>query len=369
MSSPVQPDVLRDALVPWYREHARDLPWRREVSPYRTLLSELMLQQTRVDTVIPYFERFVERWPTLDDLAAASQDEVLTMWAGLGYYRRARFLHRAAVAASALGGLPSTPKELATLPGIGAYTSGAIASIAFGVVAAAVDGNVERVLSRVDGRREDPKSTPGKKALTARALSISAEGVASEVTQGLMELGATVCTPRSPTCGTCPWEQVCVARALGVVDEIPMVRKRTKNIAISGVAAIIRQEGRVLMGRRPPGLLGGMWEPIMVLRESEEAPRVALERLLKQRAGLRLRHATAAGRIKHVFTHRTLTLEVFEVHADGEPGPTDEAVPYVDMAWHGDGDDRALSKLARKVLALQPALPLPVAAEGSVNTK
>jgi A/G-specific adenine glycosylase len=321
-----------------------------------------MLQQTRVETVIPYFERFRARWPTLGDLAAADEGEVLAAWAGLGYYRRARSLLAAARAADAAGGLPASPDALAELPGIGPYTAGAIASIAFGVPAAAVDGNVERALSRVEGLKEDPASKAGRTALRAYALALSAPGVAGDVTQALMELGATVCTPRAPRCERCPWGDDCAARAGGDPTSLPVKAARAAPKAAWAAVALVRDEaGRVLLGKRPPGLLGGLWEPPMVeLASSPDpseatAPR-ALEAGVLRRAGLAIRAGAFAGEVVHVFTHRRLTARAWFAQV---VGPVDLTLAcasdgYEALAWSEPSEDahRGRSRLAEKLLAL-----------------
>lgn len=347
---------LRGALVPWYREHQRDLPWRASTSPYEVLLSEAMLQQTRVETVIPYFERFLSRWPTLADLAAAEEDDVLQAWAGLGYYRRARNLLRAARVAHADGGIQPDLVALRALPGVGPYTAGAIASIAFGLPTPAVDGNVERVISRFDGLDEDPKSTPGRRAITARVQQITAPGVASEVTQGLMELGATVCTPRSPRCEVCPWTAGCVARRDGRQSELPVTRPRKKPTPVRAAAGILEREGRVLVGQRRPGLLGRLWEPVGTEMLVDEEPERALVDAFKRRCGVQLHRVTRLGAVQHVFSHRLLTVDVFAVRGEGEVRGDGS---YLDLALL-DPDDPALalSRLAEKILALRSSAPL-----------
>ncbi len=354
MSPVASGEALRERLVPWYRANARDLPWRRDPSPYHILLSELMCQQTRIDTAVPYFNRFTVRWPTIEAFAAASPDDVLTMWAGLGYYRRARLLHAAAVAAVARGGLPADPDALAELPGIGAYTAGAIASIAFGVPAAAVDGNVERVISRVDRLDADPRSKGGKQVLRVRAQAIHAPGVASEVTQGLMELGATVCTPRAPRCEVCPWADVCLARPAGDVTAYPRLPARKAAVAVRAVAGILRRDGRVLCGRRPEGLLGGLWEPVGAEIGPEEDAQAALRQAFAARAGMMAHVGPLRGQIVHVFTHRRLTVEVYEVSAEEAVGFVGDGT-YTELAWlAADGDGVGWSKLAQKILAVAP---------------
>lgn len=352
-----EPAWLAVSVVDWYRRVRRALPWRADPTPYKVLLSELMLQQTRVDTVVPYFERFVARWPDLAAFAAAPEAEVVQAWSGLGYYSRARNLHRAARAALAAGGLPSDPDALRALPGIGPYTAGAIASIAFGVAAPAVDGNVERVISRVDGRREDPKTPAGRRAIEARVAAMLAHAPPSDVSQGLMELGATACSPRSPRCGACPWSPRCVARARGWTDTLPTRRAKAPPRPIAAVAGLWRGPRGVLVGCRPEGLLGGLYEPISAeLPEGADAE-ATLRRAFLDRVGVDVRVGERLGDVVHTFTHRRLTLTVYRVAGDGEPGLRSV---YTDLAWvdpHAPAGV-ALSTLARRTLALAtPAQP------------
>jgi A/G-specific adenine glycosylase len=362
--------VLAADLLRWYRDHARSLPWRSEPTPYRVLLSEFMLQQTRTETVIDRFHRFLERWPTLADLAAAEEEEVVAEWAGLGYYTRARNLHRTAVMARDEGGLPADPDALRRFPGIGPYTAGAIASIAFGVPTPVVDGNVERVLSRVDAREADPRSSAGRGALWARAGELVAEADAhphesgtgpGDLNQALMELGATVCTPRAPRCHDCPWEVHCLAHASGAVDRLPRRAPRPKPKAVRGAAGILWQQGRVLLGQRPPrGLLGGLWEPISTQLPRGEAADSAVVRAFREQAGLEVRVGEPLGQVVHVFTHRRLTLEVVEVTRTDAAQPrclgTYQALRWVDPARP---DGVGLSTLARRTLALAVRGKLP----------
>ncbi len=367
---PVSPHDLVPPLVDWYRAHARDLPWRREPTPYRVLLSELMCQQTRVQTALPYFERFTSRWPTLGDLAEAQEDEVLEAWAGLGYYRRARSLHAAVRAAHARGGLPPTEEALRELPGIGPYTAGAIASIAFGQPAAAVDGNVERVLSRWDRGPEAPWSASGKRALQVRARGLHdgrrPEDHAGELTQALMELGARVCTPRGPQCGACPVASRCGARAHGEEERWPRTRPRREPTPIAAAVALIRDQGRVLLARRPAeGLLAGLWEPVLVpVHHPDDATAAALARGVRERVGLEVEVGPRLGSVVHVFSHRTLTAVVFHARpAGGRLVLPDGDGAYADACWALPGEEPALSTLARKLLALGDAPPLLLAAE------
>ena len=347
--------ALVEALLSWYGRVARDLPWRRDPVPYKVLLSELMLQQTRVDTVIPYFDRFVARWPTLEDLASASEDDVLHEWAGLGYYSRARNLHRCAQAAAALGGLPSTADELRALPGIGPYTSGAIASIAFGQPAPLIDGNVERVISRLDARSEDPRSTPGKKALWARAGELVDALEPGEhpgaLNQALMELGATVCLPRNPGCLTCPVRGHCMAGARAEPEAYPKKTPKKPPVPIFAVYALARTDQGWVLGRRPKGLLGNLWEPIGIECAEDADPGATALAALRDRAALRGADARLVGTVKHVFSHRKLTARVVAVTAEGTPDALDY---YTDVRVVQDVEELTLSKLARKLLAHRP---------------
>jgi A/G-specific adenine glycosylase len=357
---------LAALLVGWYEGVARDLPWRREVTPYRVLLSELMLQQTRVDTVVPYFERFVARWPTLGSLATASDDEVLSAWSGLGYYARARNLLRCARAVGG-GDLPCTVEGLRALPGIGPYTAGAVASIGFGVAAPLVDGNVERVLSRLDARTAAPKGA-GRAALWARAGEIvraRPDGAhPGALNQALMELGATVCTPRAPRCGQCPVAEHCLALAAGAPGSFPTRAPKAAPRPMRGTRVLARDgEHRMLLGRRPPGLLGGLWEPVGCDWDGD-AP-AGPDRLVdavRERTGLSLTRLAPLGEVTHVFTHRRLVCAVWGGEAAGEPAPL---AHYTEVRWVRP-DEVPLSTLSRRVMALEArgaALELPFAAE------
>ncbi|MCB9678480.1 MAG: A/G-specific adenine glycosylase [Alphaproteobacteria bacterium] len=337
-------------LLRWYREQARDLPWRADPTPYKVLLSELMCQQTRVETALPYFERFVERWPTLEDLAGAGEDALVEAWAGLGYYSRARSLHRCAVAAVERGGLPATADALRELPGIGPYTAGAIASIAFGQRAPAVDGNIQRVISRVHALDAVPSTPAGSRAIwgIAEALHASAPAEAhpGDLNQALMELGARVCTPRNPRCDGCPVAPECRALAQGWVDELPRAKTRKPPVPIRGVAGILAGQDGVLIVKRPPqGLLGGLWSPPVVM-EHEGPDEVALVDAFA-RAGLDVRVIRPLGTVIHVFSHRHLTAEVYEVRGTGSPRA---GQGWADVRF--SRDRAGVSGLGRKILDL-----------------
>jgi A/G-specific adenine glycosylase len=261
-----RPADVATRIVGHYRRTRRDLPWRRTRDAYAIWVSEIMLQQTRVAAVIPYYERWLERFPTVDALAAAPLDDVLAAWSGLGYYSRARNLHRGAaeVVARYGGRLPSEASELRALPGIGRYTAGAIASISFDRREPVVDGNVMRVLARVYEIDDNVKSTPVQKRMWQLASEMVPAESPSDFNQGIMELGATVCTPRRPSCGACPLASLCRARATGRQAELPVTprRKSADELPLIDVAAAwIERRGKLLLMRRvASGLYGGMWE-------------------------------------------------------------------------------------------------------------
>jgi A/G-specific adenine glycosylase len=314
----ILPVDLRGALLAWYRANRRDLPWRRTRDPYAVWISEAMLQQTRVETVIPYWERFLARFPTVRELAAAEPDDVLGAWAGLGYYGRARNLQRAAreVVERFGGALPPDPEALESLPGIGRYTAGAIASIAFDRPAPIVDGNVARVLARVRGVREDVGSAAGRERLWKEAEALAAGPAPGDLNQALMELGATLCLPRAPRCAECPAAGACEARAAGDAEALPRKAAKRAPRPVEGVAALVLRDQRALAVRRPPrGLLGGLWDlPGGDALPGEPAPD-ALARVLSAALGLRVVRVRPIGIVEHAFTHRALRLHVFRALA------------------------------------------------------
>lgn len=254
-------------LVDWYEQNKRDLPWRRHRDPYYIWVSEIMLQQTRVDTVIPYFHRFIDKFPTVEALADAAEDQVLKCWEGLGYYSRARNLqHAARQVKEQYGGImPSGKEEVAGLKGVGPYTAGAIRSIAFNLPAPAVDGNVMRVLSRYFLIEEDIMKGSTRKHMEELVMQLIPEGRASDFNQGLMELGALVCTPKSPKCLTCPVMENCRGRIEGREESLPVKTKakppRPENRLVALIEGTGEHAGKVLIRKRPAaGLLAGMWE-------------------------------------------------------------------------------------------------------------
>ena len=305
---------LRRALLSWYRKTRRDLPWRRSRDPYEIWVSETMLQQTRVETVVPYYERFLARFPDLHSLATADTDDVLGQWAGLGYYGRARNLQTAArqVVEEWGGEMPDDVEGLRSLKGVGRYTAGAVASIAFDRPAPVVDGNVSRVLTRLLGIREDLRSAPVVRRLWEEAEALVRGRSPGDLNQALMELGATVCTPRSPLCEVCPIAARCWARKSGDPEAIPVKRPRPKPKRLEAAAAFLERRGKALAVRRPPrGLLGGLWElPGGELR-ARESPEDGLARSMRERVGLTFSGIEKLGTVRHVFTHRVLHLHVY----------------------------------------------------------
>src|ERR1700678_3676094 len=298
--------ALRARLLSWYKACRRDLPWRRTRDPYAVWLSETMLQQTRVETAVSYYEAFLREYPTLNALAEAPAERVLSLWSGLGYYRRARMLHAAVkrVAADHGGRVPSDVAELRTLEGVGAYTAGAIARIAFKRRAGPVDGNVARVLARLFAVEDDVKSTAGAARIWALAESLlpDGDGDPGDWNQGLMELGATVCVPRTPKCELCPVRKQCAARARGIAASLPRTSPKRKPIEVKRTAIVLASDDSVLLARRrQDALFGGLWEP-----PTADGDGAALAR----RLGVDRTSLAPAGRVVHVLSHRRLVIDV-----------------------------------------------------------
>ena len=310
---------MRAALLAWYRENRRDLPWRRTRDPWAIWVSETMLQQTRVEAVIPYWERFLTRYPDPGTLASADLDDVLGLWSGLGYYSRARNLKRAAEAVvTRFGGeVPADPDALQTLPGVGRYTAGAIASIAFDRPAPIVDGNVARVLARLLGIRDEIESPPARKRLWEEAGALATGEAPGDLNQALMELGALVCVPRAPRCSGCPLSSFCVGHADGDPEALPRRAPKQPPRAVHAVAALVLRRGKALAVRRPAhGLLGGLWElPGGDVTSPRTATAATLATVLRTRTGLSMLQIEPAGRIEYAFSHRLLHLRLFRCEA------------------------------------------------------
>jgi A/G-specific adenine glycosylase len=321
-----------NALLDWYAENARQLPWRvfaincsQEHSdtayiakdqrcPYVVWVSEIMLQQTRVETVIPYFTRWIERFPTVTSLAAAPLSDVLSTWEGLGYYSRARNLWRAAqiVADEYAGEIPGDVEKLRRLPGIGRYTAGAIASIAFGLDEAALDGNIRRVLARWFNVSEQARSPAGERRLWELAWANLPAGKAGDFNQALMDLGALICTPRSPACTRCPLAEECQAYRLGIQEERPVLIRKAPIPHHTVTAAVIVQQGRLMIAQRPEqGLLGGLWEFPGGKLESGESLTGCLRREIREETGAEIEVGEPLGIYRHAYTHFRVTLHAF----------------------------------------------------------
>ena len=307
-------------LLEWFRTRQRDVPGRNESDPYRVWVAEVMAQQTRISTVIPYYESFLERFPDVETLAASSLDDVLKAWEGLGYYGRARNLHRAAgeVRERYGGRLPEDADALRSLPGIGAYTAGAIASIAFGKPEPAVDGNVRRVLSRLYDL-ENP--TPGCLDALSRDLIAEAGGAAGPLNQALMDLGSSVCTARAPDCDECPIARHCLALQSGTVALRPVRRRRPPLPHQDIAAALVWRGPRLLIARRPEdGLLGGLWEFPGGKVETGETPAEAARREVLEELGVEVEIVGEVAKVQHAYSHFRITLHLFHARwIEGDP--------------------------------------------------
>ena len=302
-------------LITWYGKSARQhLPWRKTKDPYSILVSETMLQQTQVAKVIPYYKRFLKKFPTVSVLAKAPLTDVLETWSGLGYYSRAKNLHKASlqIMRDNKGELPGNIDELIRLPGVGRYTAGAVASIAFDQPAPILDGNAIRVLCRYFGIRRSPKEPQIQKKLWAVSTDLVPRNSPGTFNQALMEIGALVCTPRSPQCIRCPLARDCRARKLKIQDKIPLPRIAPKRKKISYVCGILRKDSSFLVARRPlEGLLPGLWEfPGGEIGTNEPSER-GLVRLLQERLGVKGEVVSFQGRVKQILTHREIEIDAF----------------------------------------------------------
>ena len=305
--------TYQEALLAWYFENNRDLPWRRTRDPYRIWISEIMLQQTQVQTVIPYYERFLSAFPTLEALSKAREEQVLALWQGLGYYGRARRLIPCARQVADLhgGAFPRTLKEMKRLPGIGPYTAGAILSIAFNLPVPAVDGNVMRILARQFLIEADIKAPSSRKVFEAKVLELLPED-RRHFNQALMELGALVCTPEAPACAGCPVEGFCRARREGRVEELPVRSKPAVKRRVRVAMALVRHGGKVLLVReKEKTLLKGLWG-LPAMESEEKAPLAkTLAAWLESAWGLEVRLSGGPLKGKHVFTHRVWEIELY----------------------------------------------------------
>lgn len=319
-------DMFATTLLEWFRKNARDLPWRHTTDPYAIWLSEIILQQTRIQQGLAYWERFMKRWPSVEALAAATEDEVLREWQGLGYYSRARNLHHAAKQIVALGSFPTTLEDIKKLKGVGDYTAAAIASFAFGLPAAVVDGNVYRVLSRYFGIDTPINTTEGKKvfAVLAQDLlpitqhqSLSLKGElegASAYNQAIMDFGALQCTPQSPDCMGCPLMESCEAFRSGRVGELPVKLKTLKVKERHLIYIYIRCNGETAIRRRGPGdIWQGLWEPVAHSDLSPDGEVMQHARCLKKN-------------VKHVLTHQVLYADFYLLETENRPVLPDDYI-------------------------------------------
>jgi A/G-specific adenine glycosylase len=299
-------------LLAWYRAHARILPWRGLSDAYAIWVSEIMLQQTRVETAIPYFHHWMRRFPTIKDLAEASERDVLRLWEGLGYYSRARNLHKAAkiIIEKYDGQLPHDLNALHQLPGIGQYTMGAIASIAFGMDVPALDGNIRRVFARVFNVEAPADSPSGEKILWDLVTKHLPEGIAGDYNQALMDLGAMVCLPKKPSCLICPVKGLCEARREGIQDQRPVLRPKKKTPHYILASVVVVKNGHVLLAKRPSyGLLGGTWE--FPNGRVNGDPFAELSGILRESYHLKIRRKDSLGVVTHAYSHFKVTVHVF----------------------------------------------------------
>lgn len=350
--APRQLAVVRRNLLAWYRINRRDLPWRRGRDPYRIWLAEIMLQQTRIAAVLPYYERFLARFPTVGDLARSRESEVLKYWAGLGYYSRARNLHRAAkqIVAAHDGQFPSHIDEALALPGIGHYTAAAILSIAFDIPLAALDGNVARVLSRLFAIRGDLRTPKTWKHLARTAQQLLPRKFSGDWNQALMELGETICTPRSPQCARCPISRHCKARAAGLEQKLPAIRRKREPVRMRIAAAILLDpRGRTLLTKTPgahdSGLFSRLWQfpAVAVASENGDADR-ELSAHLQTGFNVAAQSLLALPAASHTVTYRQLALLPFLARVKALPeSRTCRAVALENMS------SLAVSSATRKI--------------------
>ena len=338
----------RERLMGWYRRHGRDLPWRDRGGPYEVLVSEIMLQQTRVETIVPYYRRFLEAFPTLGALAAAPEEAVLARWSGLGYYRRARMLRAAAREIVDRGAFPKRAAELVDLPGIGPYTAAAVASIAFGEAVPAVDGNVERVASRLLALDQDPKRGAAKAAVFELAATLLDPACPGDSNQALMELGALVCRPVSPDCEACPLRQDCLGLEMGIAGELPRRQPRRRIVREQRVLAVVERDGRFLLFRNDDGerLLAGLWEFPSVLRWGRA--RRGWESDLGASYGGRWKLEMRLGSARHSITHRRLDVDLHSASLEAGGGVAEGA----EAGWFSARELReiATTSMVAKVL-------------------
>ena len=346
---------IQTHLLAWADIALRDLPWRRDRDPYKVWVSEIMLQQTRVETVIPYYEQWMARFPTLESLAKADLKDALKCWEGLGYYARCRNLHRAAkvVVDQYHGRVPDTREALLDLPGIGPYTVGAILSLAFDQDAAVLDGNVRRVFFRLFALADAPKQKATRQKLWSLAEMLLPSGRAGQFNEALMDLGATICTPKKPGCLGCPLQEVCRAYEIGDPESYPPRVPRPPLPHHTVAAGVIWRDGQLLIAQRPlDGLLGGMWEFPGGKQLPDESLAECLKRELDEELGIEVAVGEELTIVHHSFTHFRITLHAFECQylGDGEP----QAIGVRDWRWVSmqELDDYPFPVMDQRVIAV-----------------
>ena len=332
-------------LLKWFETYGRELPWRETRDPYAIWLSEIILQQTQVKQGWDYWQRFMHRWPTVEDLAAATEDEVLREWQGLGYYSRARNLHYAAQQIVALGHFPNTLEEIKQLKGVGDYTAAAIGSIAFGLSAAVVDGNVYRVLARHFGIATPINSTEGKKEFTALAQSLMPEASAGLYNQAIMDFGAIQCTPQSPKCIVCPLQESCEALRTGKINTLPVKEKKLKIKERHLIYIYIRCQGETAIHRRGEGdIWQGLWEPFLM----EDGRWKMDDGRRKMEDG---RWKMVAKGVKHVLTHQVLTADFYLWETETRPELPEDYIWIKEEDIDDYGIPRLVDKLLKKLFS------------------
>jgi A/G-specific adenine glycosylase len=340
--------TLQSRLLNWYNKNKRTLPWRDHPDAYAIWVSEIMLQQTRVETVISYFEKWMQLFPTVQTLADASERDVLNAWEGLGYYSRARNLHKAAkMMVSEYGGrLPRDMDELIKLPGIGRYTVGAIASIAFDMDEPALDGNLKRVYARLFDLEEPVDSPKGEKLLWDIARENLPKGRAGDFNQALMDLGATICIPKNPRCLICPLMAICRARENGTQELRPVKKPKKAVPHYVHAAGVVLKKGKVLLAQRPSsGLLGGMWE--FPNGRVDGDPAGELAEALRTGYSLKVRKKEALGVVQHAYTHFKVTVHAFQ--CDLSSMPKAQSLKWVPLK---DLDDYPMGKVDRRIAGM-----------------
>ncbi len=340
-----------ERLLDWYAKHGRSLPWRGETDPYAVLVSEYMAQQTRVETVIPYYRRWMAQFPTLQTLAAAPEDTVLKAWEGLGYYARARHLHKAAcvIVDEHNGVIPSDMDVLRGLPGIGLYTAAAVASLAFGADEPALDGNLRRVLARVTALALDPRSPRGQGQLMEAARGFLPPGRAGDFNQALMDLANQICLPANPRCAECPLTAFCLAFRQNRQADFPVKVKKPAIPLITVTAGVLRRGRRVLLTKRPAdGLLGGLWEFPGGKQEPGESLPECLARELREELGVGVAVGDEIGVFRHAYSHFKVVLHAFDgTILVGEPRPlASDGLAWVELDRLGE---YAMGKIDRMI--------------------